>query len=173
MDYGIKVSRKDAKGKHKITHILLVLAIPYLNGAKKQIDRYAEAASGLEQDPINSVNDCLHEASCLFEDLATIAKYTKLCQKEHSLNNLWEDIRNHIRHDIRENFGNDDARKKKRLTNLGVKSHLQTSMGFDNAKIKIGETTIKLKTIEEYLEWATGVINSAIEDAEKRGGISK
>ena len=184
MNYGIKVSKKEfdvktgKKGKSPSTgkrtdihHMLLALAIPYLKGARLQIKRYQEASSRLKNDSINATNDCLHESSCLFEDLGAIVNYTKLCGEQHSLDEMWIDIRNHIRHDIRENFDVDDKRKKARIKNLGIDSHLQTSIGFDHDSIKVGNTIVELDTISKYLDWATGIINSAIDEAWKKGRI--
>ncbi len=48
----------------------------------------------------------------------------------HRMDLLLIDIRNHIRHDIRDNFDEEeDVRKKPRLKRLGIKANLQNGFG--------------------------------------------
>jgi hypothetical protein len=120
MDQGIKVSKQgynvtDTNSKRDnsprnnsvLPHLLYALALPYLIGAKTQVKRYQIAASYLNERPVNGVYECLHEASTLFEDLNTIGKYAEKCGSENELHQLWLDVRNHIRHDIREEYDNE------------------------------------------------------------------
>lgn len=113
MDYGIKVfnntNEKQAKemlGPQENAHILLVLAVPYLKGAYEQLDRYELATSHLtKQNAVDQAGVCLYEVSSLFEDVCIVSKYlTELCHYQNNNHQLWLDARNHIRHDVRENF---------------------------------------------------------------------
>lgn len=189
MDYGIKVSKQDidviskikrrskAVSSKKNVHILLTLAIPYLNGAYEQIARYEAAASQLSsQNAANTVNTCLHEASLLFEDICTVSKYlTDLCGYKNEKHQLWVDIRNHIRHDVRENFDTtnekDADRRERRLKQLGVPDGLQTSIGFDKDRLSIGTTILTMNEIKRYLSWASQIIADIMKEAKADGKI--
>lgn len=188
MNHGVKVSHQgedisnaenaesgkakvDSK-KRKLPHLLYALALPYVFGAKTQIDRYKTEAATLKEHPVTSVQVCLHEVSCLFEDLSTVGKYAEMCGHTHELHKLWLDVRNHIRHDVREELDNEtDARKNARAKRLGLNPKLQTSIGFDVDAINVGSTNIKLDTVEEYLGWAGGVIGGVLADAQAKGWI--
>lgn len=188
MNYGIKVSQQGEDIKNAETdnanklktdpksrtlpHILYSLALPYLFGAKTQVDRYKAEAATLKEHPVTSVQVCLHEVSCLFEDLSTVGKYAEMCGHTHELHNLWLDVRNHIRHDVREELDIEtDARKNARANRLGLNPKLQTSIGFDVDAINIGSKNIKLSTIEEYLGWADGIIGDVLAEAQTKGWI--
>lgn len=183
MNYGIKVFKKDVeslKNQNKKSrrvynkenaHILIALALPYLRGARLQVERYQEASLSLKKDSINATNNCLHEMSCLFEDLNTVAYYVKLCGKKHRLNRVFREVRNHIRHDIRDNFDSDCEKRDKRWKYLGIDEQYQTQMGFSYEGIKIGSTFIEIRDINQYLDWVTNIVNSAINEAWKKGKI--
>lgn len=146
--------------------------MPYLIGAKTQVKRYQTAASYLNERPVNGVYECLHEASTLFEDLNTIGKYAEKCGSENELHQLWLDVRNHIRHDIREEYDNEsDLRKNKRVERLKLDSKLQTSIGFTTDSIKIGGIEIKIDQINTYLKWADNIIVGILDNAKKQGFI--
>jgi len=185
MNYGIKVSKQgfdvmniDRKRTKKFTrkaslpHLLYALALPYLFGAKKQVKRYQIEASTLKERPVNSIYGCLHEASTLLEDLNTVAKYVEKCGNKNKLHKLWLDVRNHIRHDIREEFDNEsDMRKNKRAQRLKLNPKLQTNIGFTIDLIKVGGITIKIQQINAYLKWAENIILSILNDAKRKGYI--
>ncbi len=192
MGYGISVAKKGCdviKGRpkkemppdalikeRKTDHIVWTLALPYVKGAKKQLNRYTEVAKELHQyNAVDSVLDCLHEISCLFEDLAGIQKYCEKSGSEsHSLSDLIIVIRNHIRHDIRENFDEEeDERKVKRHQKLSIESHLQTEIGFYPDAVKIGNTKITTAEIQDYLDWADEKLKNVFEEAAKAGYINK
>lgn len=112
---------------------------------------------------------CLHEASCLFEDIATICKYIEKCGKVHRRKQLWLDIRNHIRHDVREEFDNENKKKKElRAIRLGIEPSLQTSIGFDKDAIKIGSTTVRIKEVEKFLSYSEKLFNKVLEIASNK-----
>lgn len=184
MNYGIKVSkqgysvlnddseRRESSGKPLLPHIQYALALTYLFGAKKQITRYQVATSKLEANPAMGVYDCLHEVSTLFEDLSTVGKYAEKCGHKNDLHKLWLDIRNHIRHDVREEFDKEDSRwKNGRTERLKLNPRLQTSIGFDIDAIKVGEITVEIKQINDYLEWAENIIGKVFKDAKEKGYI--
>ncbi len=191
MDYGVKISQNDADVIGKIknqpdvvspenkAHILLTLAIPYLNGAYTQVERYEAAASQFTpRNAVNVVNTCLHEASSLFEDICTVSKYmTDLCGYKNDNHQLWIDIRNHIRHDVRENFDTtnkrDAERRENRLKRLGVSDKLQTSIGFEKDSMSIGATVVTMGAIKDYLLWASEIIADIVQKAEADGKIKR
>lgn len=170
MNYGLKISKKgenviDISSEHdeavggNISHVYSALAIPYLNGAVDQVKRYKNASAKLPSNPIEGVNKCLHEVSCLLEDLATISHYLERKGVSHPLHELWTQSRNHIRHDVRENFDVDsDRRKRLRLEYFEIDPTLQTCIGFDPNGFNIGNKTIDLSLISEYLAWASKII---------------
>lgn len=182
MNYGIKVSkqgydvlnndseRKKPSRKPLLPHIQYALALTYLFGAKKQVERYQMATLKLEANPALGVYDCLHEVSTLFEDLSTVSKYTEKCGHKNDLHKLWFDIRNHIRHDVREEFDKEDSQwKNGRAKRLNLNPRLQTSIGFDIDAIKVGGITVEINQIKEYLEWAENIVNKVFRDAREKG----
>lgn len=185
MDHGIKVSKqgysvmdinseRDNKPRTKsvLPHLLYALAMPYLLGAKTQVSRYQVAASTLKENPVNGVYQCLHEASTLFEDLNTIGKYAEKCGSKNDLHKLWLDVRNHIRHDIREEYDNEtSSQKNKRAESLKLDPKLQTNIGFTTEAIKVGGTVIEIGQINTYLRWAEGLMVGILSEAKARGDI--
>jgi hypothetical protein len=156
-----------------LPHVFSTFALPYLLGAKNQIIRYRAAASILERDSINGIFSCLHETSTLFEDLSTVAKYIEKFGYQNKIHELWFDIRNHIRHDIREEFDNDShKRKNERASRLKLDSRLQTDIGFAIDSINIGKTVIKVTQINYYLQWAEKIIRETLDEAKKNGHIN-
>ena len=168
----VKKPKSDSK-RRILPHLLYAIALPYFYGAKTQIERYKHAAVNLKPYPVNATQTCLHEVSCLFEDLATVTKYAEMCGHSHNLHPLWLDVRNHIRHDIREEFDNEtDARKNARAKRLGLNPNLQISIGFEPELIKVGGTAIEISAIEDYLAWAEGIIGDVLAEAQEKGWIS-
>jgi len=155
-----------------LPHLLFTFALPYLFGAKEQVKRYQTATLTLKIDTINSIYRCLHEASTLFEDLSTVAKYIEKCGYKNEMDKFWFDVRNHIRHDIREEFdNNNDKRKNERALRLKINPTLQMDLGFTMESIDIGGVTIKITQINEYLGWAEKIINKVLDRAKINGFI--
>ncbi len=173
-DEGVKPSKKQEK-KRETVHMLHFLAYPYLRGAKLQLVRYREEASKLNrQNAPNGIIACLHESSCLFEDIVTVLKYLEECEISHKMNHLLKNIRNHIRHDIRDNFDKESCSfKKARLKKLGIKATLQTEMEFSSEFIRVGDKTVYLKEIDSYIAWAERNINKVLINARKRGFLKE
>lgn len=93
-----------------------------------------------------------------------------MCDETNDLHQLFWDIRNLIRHDIRDKFDNNDSWKKNECARrLKMPSGMQAIIGFDVDSIKVGGTTIELVEVVDYLKWASIVIASRIEDARKKG----
>lgn len=163
---------KSTTKKRVLPHLLYALALPYFFGARTQVERYQVAAAALEEKPVTSVQTCLHEVSCLFEDLATVSKYAEMCGHKHKLHSLWLDIRNHIRHDVREEFDNEsDKRKNARAQRLGLNDKLQISIGFEPETIKVGGIRIEINTVDEYLDWAENAVGGVLKEAQDKGWI--
>ncbi|MCB9801651.1 MAG: hypothetical protein H6774_01035 [Pseudomonadales bacterium] len=185
MSHGIKISHKGfnvtdldkersvkAVSKTVLPHLLSGLALPYLLGAKTQAERYVFAASQLKARPTMATMSCLHEASTLFEDLNTVVIYMRKSGKDHKDHQLWMDIRNHIRHAVREEFDKEnDSVKNERAQRLGLDPKLQISIGFDIDAIKVGATLVEVSRIKKYLAWAEGVIVDILAKAKEDGSI--
>jgi hypothetical protein len=164
--------RKELSIKTTPAPLLYAIALTYLFGAKKQLDRYKIAALTLKKKPVMGVYECLHEASTLFEDLCTVGKYIEKCKEQHELHKLWFDVRNHIRHDVREEFDDETSlRKNNRAKRLKIDPQLQTDIEFSNDSIKIGEKVIEVNIINSYLAWAEKIIFSTLDEAKKRGDL--
>jgi len=183
MNYGIKISKQGYNiinlneerselhsEKRALPHLLSALALPYLLGAKTQVQRYQMVASTLERRNPLATFESLHEASTLFEDLNTVARYIEKCGQKNELHSLWLDVRNHIRHDVREEYDKEDSiRKNRRANRLKLNPKLQTNIGFDMHSIKVGETLIEIQQINSYLSWAEGIITEILSKAKKEG----
>jgi len=185
MSHGVKISHKGfnvadldkkrsvkAISKTILPHLLSGLALPYLLGAKTQVERYVSAASQLKANSTMATMSCLHEASTLFEDLNTVVIYMRKSGKDHKDHQLWMDIRNHIRHAVREEFDKEnDSVKNERAQRLGLDPKLQISIGFDTDAIKVGGTLVVLSEVKKYLAWAEGVIADILAKAGEDGSI--
>ena len=89
----------------------------------------------------------------------------------HPLNGLIKDVRDHIRHDFREEFDKVEKRKSDRASRLKIDGGLQVAMRFETAFIEVGRTQVTVKEISAYLKWANTVINKAWAIAKERGYI--
>jgi len=152
-------------------HIILSLAKPYVIGARMQLKRYGEARIICNEDAVLGVYLCMHEVSTLFEDLNAIVEYFKRTGRIYTDDQLWVDIRHHIRHDLREEFDKDETRKTNRATRLSMHEHLQGDIRFDTDKIKVGGTEVALYRVEAYLDWANQEITQVFQAAIKTGHI--
>jgi len=187
MNYSIKVSHKGfdvvdlnkkrskkSPSKKALPNLLSSLALPYLLGAKKQVKRYRRAASSLQSQPKVGTMECMHEASNLFEDLNTMVVYMRKCGEDHKYHQLWQDIRNHIRHAVRDEFDKEnDEVKNDRARRLRLDPKLQINIGFDRDAIKIGETVVEIDEITAYLIWAEDIITKILVKAKKNGFLKK
>jgi len=153
-------------------HVENAIANTYLLGANKQLIRYLEAIATYKKQPIICTYHCLHESSSLFEDLATIAIYFKKHDHNNNLHKLLIDIRNHIRHDVREEFDKESSyRKNERAKRLNIDPTLQTNIEFDIDGIKVGEIKITIKEISDYLIWAGNILSKSFKEAKEKGQI--
>jgi hypothetical protein len=168
MTYVIKVSKKgysvtDNTEKIKIEHpsdertvnnnFLITFASIYLKGAKLQVSRYKKVFSLHGISGEEGASRCLHEFSNLSEDLNTISLYMKKCGYKNKNHKLYEKIRDHIRHDIRDHFGEENNKTTKRsLIYLKINPSLEEDIKFDLDRIKIGEIVLGVDQIDEYLD---------------------
>lgn len=169
MDLKQQRSQKPSPNK-TLPHLLSALALPYLLGAKTQVKRYEVTAATLSSRSTLATMECFHEASTLFEDLNTVVVYIRKCGKDHKSHQLWVDIRNHIRHAVREEYDREnDKVKNDRAKRLGLDPKLQISIGFDKDAIKVGETVVEITDVKSYLAWAESVIAEILSQAQKDG----
>jgi len=186
-EYGIKISKKgfnvisDGKNPsikkampYKVDHIHQLLALPYLQGARSQLKRYIEATEVLRNNPSSGTFLCLHEISVLFEDLNTVAKYIERCGNDDKMRELWRNIRNHIRHDFREEFDNEEGKNKvRRSTYLKLDPTLQVDIAFEKSSVRFGTRIIELSQVRRYLDWAEKIITRTLKKARQEGYITK
>jgi hypothetical protein len=165
----LKPDKKPVRSPRKVTPAMLsLLALPFLEGARTQVTRYNEAS--LNPNYIERAKECLHETSTLFEDLNTVRSYLEECNRKNELHQLWLDVRNHIRHDIREELDDEDEKRKvSRARKLKIDEALQTDIEFLENSIRIGGAMINLDDIRNYLNWAEKVITSFLNRAMKEG----
>ena len=139
---------------------LIVLCKPFVDGARLQVERLLSAQQMLKHDTVNALYRCHHEASNLFEDLATIVQYLELCNISIKDGQLYKDVRDLIRHDVREELDRDEKRKSERAKRLGMSPNLQFELSYDVGDIKAGNTTIYLKDISHFIDLAEQVVNT-------------
>lgn len=154
------------------THLYPVLSLAYFFGARIQLMRYKNVSLKLDTQNVGAVLSCLHETSCLLEDLETVSIYLERCGKKHKLNSLIKTMRHHVRHDVREQFNDNlDGRKVRKLNELGISPHLQTEIVFDKKYIKIGNKTLYIEEVNQYLDWAWQCIVEILDSALEKGYI--
>lgn len=130
------------------------MARPFVDGAKIQLKRYVDAQAYCKHDPIGGVNQCWYELSSLFEHLATVVIYLEHCGVQLPDGQLYKDVRNHIRHDVREEFDRDEKAKADRATRLGLNPKLQLHVSFLDDGVKIGGTKIENTQISSFINGA-------------------
>lgn len=186
MNIGVKVSKpgysvtapdkEPAPGKHTETatkSMVAGLSLAFIEGAKSQIERYKEAYKRCHTNAAAGSILCLHETATLLEDLDTLQRYVEKCGETHELNKIIRDMRNHVRHDLRENI--DDIKNKgrrDRTRKLGVHPNLLVSIGFSEDAIKMGETILTLDEAAEYIQWASDILTGIMKDEIKAGRVS-
>ncbi len=171
-------SKAQIHNKKKLDNIYpySAFALIYWEGAVTQVLRYKTVFQKLKKGNknLNLVLACLHDTSCLLEDLNTVSIYLSKCGEKHELNSLIRTMRNHVRHDIRERF-NDTAysRKIKAHKKLEIASHLQTDMIFYSEYIQIGEKKLYIKDVQKYLNWAWKCMVKEWDSAFEKGYIKE
>lgn len=185
MNYGAKVAKaghsvadlgvaaaSDSQSIEITKEMISTLSLAFILGATQQVERYKEAYARVKTNPQAGVMYCLHEALTLLEDLDTLSWYTQKCGETHELNKAIRNMRNHARHDIRENIDheNNDGRRK-RAKQLGVHENLMVHIGFDENAIKMGNTVLTLDEATQYIAWATDILTEIMAGAIKAGRI--
>lgn len=163
------------QGEHSnntVKEMVATLSLAFIFGATAQIGRFKEAYAKTASNPQASTLMCLHEALSLLEDLDTLSWYTQKCGEVHPLNKTIRDMRNHARHDLRENIdhSNHDGRNQ-RKKKLGIHPSLLVSLSFDANTIKIGTTELTLNEASLYIEWATDILTRIMAEGIKAGRI--
>lgn len=141
-------------------HFAVALCKPFIDGARVQVERLLTAQQLLKHDTVNAIYRCHHETSNLFEDLATIVQYLSLCDISLPNSQLYKDVRDLIRHDVREELDKDEKRKRERAKRLGMKDGLQFALSYDVGSIRAGATDIHLKDISHFINLAEQVVNT-------------
>jgi len=142
------------------THMGAGMARPFVEGAREQLKRYVEAQAYSKHDPFDGIARAQYELSSLFEHLATVVIYLELCGIQHPDGQLFKDIRNHIRHDIREEFDADEKAKADRAKRLGLNPKLQMELRLLDDGVQVGSTKIENVKISNFLQIADMTIHS-------------
>lgn len=186
MNNGLKVSKpghsvsdpdrpptKTDHSNNTVKEMVSALSLAFILGAEAQVGRYREAYDKTHTNAQAGTLFCLHEALTLLEDLDTLSWYAQKCGETHQLNKTIRDMRNHARHDLRENIDHisNDGRTK-RTKKLGVHQNLLVSIGFSEEAIKMGSTVLTLEEVSEYIKWATNILSGVMAEGIKAGRIS-
>lgn len=129
---------------------------PFITGARVQLERYLEAQRLVSAHKVNGawIDRCLYELSSLLEHLSTVSIYLKLCGVELPIQQTIIDIRNHLRHDVREEFDEDKKTKQERAKRLGINPKLQMELVYIDSGVKVGTTELKANQISLFLDMA-------------------
>lgn len=182
MDYGVKVSApgyniegqevKPGSDAPSVDPTMVsTIAIAFIYGAKASLQRYQEAARATKKD-VNHIYECIYESSNLLENLDIVDRYMEMCGQPHGLPVNIRDMRNHIRHDLRDNLSQPENRiRANRAKNLGLHESFLISMAFDTDKIKIGATTLTLVDAMRFIHDAENFFSNIIRTAVDAGRI--
>lgn len=185
MNYGAKIAKTghslanldspakvDSKPDDTLKEMVSSISLAFILGAKEQLTRYRDAYSKIKLNPQEGVLYCLHESLTLLEDLDTLSWYTQICGETNDLNKIIRDMRNHARHDLRENINHEsnDGRKK-RARELGLHQNLMVHIGFDENTIKMGTTILTISQAREYINWAESILTTVMANGVKAGRI--
>lgn len=142
-----------------------LLAQMYIAGAAMQLDRYQEALVRKDKSKVTSLFVQFHEVSCLLEDLACISEYFNQANFPHPKDKLWKQARHHIRHDIRDKNGSDQAKgqTKKRLKFLQMKRGMISQISFASDAITVGSIKIDIGDVKSYIDWANEIMGGYID----------
>lgn len=129
---------------------------PFIAGARVQLERYVEAQRLVSANKVTGawLDRCLYELSSLFEHLSTVSIYLRLCGVELPIQQTIIDVRNHLRHDVREEFDEDKKIKKERAERLGINPKLQMELSYIDSGVRVGKTEIKADQIGHFLDMA-------------------
>jgi hypothetical protein len=185
MNIGVKISSEgyDIQGKESkknvdsppssnvTSHMISGIAVAFLYGADVSLKRYVEAASKAESDA-NYVYECLHEVSSLMEHLDSVDRYMIMCGVTDHLHSTILDIRNHIRHDLRDNLSHESNKgRTQRAKKLGINQKLLVHIGFSADAIKVGTTILKVSDIAAFIKTAEQTFMPIIQDGIEAGRI--
>lgn len=168
---GKQSKQQSVQDERFLPYMISGIAVPYLKGAGVSLQRYLEAASQLKKD-VNKVYNCLYEASSLLEHLDTVDRYVIMCGEQHPLHKTILNMRNHIRHDLRDNLNHEsnDGRVK-REKELGIREGLLVDITFPEAGIVIGKTELSAVEIINFLQHAEQLFTQHIKEAQEKGLI--
>ena len=148
-----------------------IIAAAFIRGARAALRRYVEAAQATKQD-INNIYTCIYESSNLLENLDIVDRYMEMCGQPHSLPVNIRDMRNHIRHDLRDNLSDPENRiRTNRAKNLGIDEAFMVSMAFDTDEIKIGATSLMVEDVTVFIDEAERFFSNTTRAAVDAGRI--
>lgn len=182
MSHGVKVSQpghnldnnkssgEPDRSNETLQYMLSSIAVPYLRGAAVSLQRLSDASK--KEKNITYVYECLHEASSLLEDLDTVDRYVIMCGQKHELHEKILNMRNHVRHDLRDNLTHESNEGRiKRAKKLGINENLLVSISFDIDAITVGKTVLTTAEILEFLHFSEKIFGDLIDEATAKGRI--
>ncbi|PKL31367.1 hypothetical protein CVV43_02575 [Candidatus Saccharibacteria bacterium HGW-Saccharibacteria-1] len=165
-----KRSGEPDRSVETLRYMVSGIAIPYLRGSSISLQRFSEASK--KEKNIAYVYECLHEASLLLEDLDTVDRYVIMCGQNHELHEKILNMRNHIRHDLRDNLTHESNKGRiTRAKKLGVNENLLVSIAFDVDLIIVGKTKLTTAEVLEFLNFSGKVLNSLIDEGRLKGRV--
>lgn len=151
--------------------MISTIAAAFIHGARAALRRYVEAAQATKQD-INNIYTCIYESSNLLENLDIVDRYMEMCGQPRSLPVNIRDMRNHIRHDLRDNLSHPENRiRTNRAKNLGIDEAFMVSMAFDTDEIKIGATSLMVEDVTVFIDEAERFFSNTTRAAVDAGRI--
>jgi len=183
MDVGIKVSsngnnvssealgERNKTSSHVTAHMLSGIAMAFLYGSEVSLKRYTDAANNAKRDA-NYVYECLYELSSLMEHLDSVDRYMIMCGVKDPLHTKILGIRNHIRHDLRDNLSDESNKgRTQRAKKLGIDQKLLVHIAFSPKEIKVGTTILKTDEIETFIKAANQIFTTIIKEGIEKGRI--
>lgn len=149
-----------AKSKKADPYLMSAMANIYVHGARVQLRRYNEAQS-INNQFGTATYECIFEVSSLFEHMATLATYLNICDLKLPINEKIIDIRNHIRHDTRENIDQENTRKERRASRLGLDGgDMQVMIVVSGDGVEVGNVAMTSAEIKLFIDMADGAFKA-------------
>ena len=155
-----------------------ILAHVYQLGAYRQLDRYRQVyQEAMKRNNgklgVSGIFDVLHDVSCLAEDLDSLAVYLETKGFSHEKHKLWKQLRHYVRHDMRD-VSSSPAQKgmtEKRHKFLGFKPGLIGELSFRSDEFTVGNHTIVIDEVADYLKWSNEIIADYVEQSRQLGHL--
>lgn len=174
MDAGIKISNASDLDDSTKEITFAIFGMLNIGGARESISRYKGSFRQLKQTKqMNYFYKCMYETSNLLEHLNSVRWYTEaISGSPDELGQTIKDMRNHLRHDLRENLPDPENKiRVSRAKHLRIDENFLVHIGIDANGIKMGDTELNFEDVENLLSRAGELFQRIIKTAEKEGRI--